>query len=129
MAGLYGVKADDAFIPIQTNQTTMKTNLTQTLLSILGAVALAPLALAGPSIPGGAVTPKAPAGGYLKGKAAACCVTHDACRGGDCGPVARRYASQASGKGVAWTDVRDCNKTCSMNAAEKRAICGKGKGV
>ncbi len=125
------MEADEADPNNNPNQIdTMKTIRSHTKLSLFGALLFAPLAFAGPSTPGGFFQPvKRTAPVAVKAKVAACCLTHQACADQSCCTTARRYVTQPSNRGLTWTDVRDCTKSCTMNGAEQRSVCGKGKGV
>lgn len=109
----------------------MKTKFIQTKLSFFGALLFAPLAFAGPSTPGGFFLPSKPVQRTAPAAqpVAACCVQHEACADKSCCTTARHYFTQPSGRGLAWNNVRDCTKTCTMTKAEQRSICAKGKGV
>jgi hypothetical protein len=108
----------------------MKTRLNPISLAILSALLATPLAFAGPSLPGG-FFPSAKRGAStpLKAKIPACCVTHEACADRICCTTTRRYSNPSSGRGLAWKDVRDCTKTCTLSKAEQRSTCHKGKGI
>jgi len=108
----------------------MKMKLESISLTLLAAALLAPAAFAGPSLPGG-FFPSAKRGASTPVKASvpACCVTHEACSDRTCCTTTRRYSHQTSGRGLAWKDVRDCTKSCTMSKSDQRAICEKGKGM
>ena len=118
------------------NYTTMKTKLFNLLgANLLGALMVAPMALAGPSFPfppfPGAKSPSGIRDAVTAPKAhpAACCAAHNVCKGIECCYVKRAYYTPASGRGLAWNEVRGCKTSCPLDASSKRAVCGMGKGV
>ncbi len=108
----------------------MKTKLFNLLgAGFLGALMVAPLAFAGPSLSYGFPPAKRPAMNPVPVSSAACCMENSACTGKECCDVKRAYYTPPSGRGIAWNELRTCKTSCSLGAADQRSVCKAGRGV
>lgn len=100
----------------------MKTKILSLAVTLFAAVSLSQVALAGPPMPIHRLTSgpaNRPAGFVMKS---------EACKGMPCCKTKLDNNSALGGRGAtsSFKKVRACEKSCTVPAKDKRAVCGKG---